>query len=94
MMMSFEDFYNKVKEIIELQNKANDKRDQWDDYGARPGCDCGCGGDTFPWDAQAEAFEESDQLDREAEEKYEELKEYYEGIEEEITEFVFKEMAR
>lgn len=76
--MNFADFYSEIKEIVALRTEVDYIRDSWDDYGAKPGCDCGCGGDTFPWDAQADAFEEADLLEKEADERYDRLKDKWE----------------
>lgn len=78
--MNFFDFYSQIEEVIELRNEAERIRDRWDDCGAIPGCDCGCGGDMFDWEGQSEAFEEANDLEREAEELYCKLQDKFEAL--------------
>lgn len=76
--MTFDEFMEEVNKAYGLLEKAEWIRDSYDDYGAIPGCDCGCGGDTFDWDAQDEAYEEARELEYEAQEIFDKLREVWE----------------
>lgn len=78
--MTFEKMWSLVEEINGLERDAEELRDRWDDWGAMPGCECGCGGDTFDWDGQSEAFHEANQLDREAFELREKIRLAWEAM--------------
>ena len=47
--------------------------------GAVSGCGCGCGGDTLDWEGQRDAFEQADELDKEADEVLENLRKVWEA---------------
>lgn len=74
--------YDKIKqiidEIIELNTNVREIYDRWDDYGAIPGCDCGCGGDSFDWDGQSKAYDEASEMNAKIDELYQEIKEIVE----------------
>ena len=72
--MDFDTFINKIYTIYSMNRLAMNLRMSHDDYGAHYDCDCGCGGDTFDWDAQKDAYAEADELDRKAEDMLEELR--------------------
>ena len=73
-MMDFDTFINEVYKIYSMNRLATNLRMMHDDYGAHYDCDCGCGGDTFDWDEQRDAYAEADELDRQAEDMLEKLR--------------------
>lgn len=77
--MKWEDVLKMMGKINELRDEANYIRECHDDYGAVPGCDCGCSGDTFDWDGQREAYFEADGIDAQADAILEELRCAWEG---------------
>lgn len=77
--MTFDEFMEEVDKANRLLERAEYLRDVYDDHGAKPGCDCGCGGDTFDWDAQDEAYEEARELEYEAQEIFDRLREVWEA---------------
>lgn len=51
-----------IEEIINIKDEIKCIYEEWEDYGAIPGCDCGCGGDTFDWNRQDEEYKRADEL--------------------------------